>query len=135
MTRRLLRARFARYLKENCVEVKLTIDAQPDLTQTYKRRNIYRESHLQEPDMYGTIDRGSVSCFPTTAPPWQEPSMPPFRETGRRSRWWKKDPPGALAAKKILLLIVVSSDNCHGGISFMLYEVMQCSLPVDYVSR
>ncbi|KOX77168.1 hypothetical protein WN51_10258 [Melipona quadrifasciata] len=58
------------------------------LTQTYERRNIYRESHLQEPDMHGTIDRGSVSCFPTTArcrDGKQEPSMPPFRETGRRS--------------------------------------------------
>lgn len=55
---------------------------------------------------------------------WQEPSMPPFCETGRRRR---KGSSWSVAAKKILLLIVVSSDNCHGGISFMLYEVMQCS--------
>lgn len=38
--------------------------------------------------------------------------------------------------KKILLLIVVRSDNCHGGISFMLYEVTQCLHPLLHsVSR
>lgn len=38
--------------------------------------------------------------------------------------------------KKILLLIVVRSDNCHGGISFMLYEVTQrLHPPLHSVSR
>lgn len=66
--------------------------------------------------------------------------LPP-RERWREKRRKKKEEGRMVGRdrcshKKILLLIVVRSDNCHGGISFMLYELTQrLHPPLHSVSR